>query len=131
MFPGERSGLSGDATHGALLWTPLGTPLAYPQPGVGETPVAETLWPTPSCPQFWDPVDLLRGHRAESGFSLCGFASNKEIRCNPPNLLSISPLPAPRPARPACRETGKEREASVHLRRLPGAQRSVCICARV
>ena len=45
------------------------------------------------------------GRRAESGIGLCGFSSNKEIRSNPRNLLSISPLPAPRPIAWASPET--------------------------
>lgn len=50
VFPGKRARLSGDSTGGALLRIPSGTPPAYPQPGVGETPAAETQWPTPSWP---------------------------------------------------------------------------------
>lgn len=100
-FRASARGLSGDATRGVLLLDPLGTPPAYPQPGAWDIPVAETQWPTPSWPQGWELVDSARGRLAESGFGLCGFPSNKEIRCNPPNLLSISRLPEPRPARPA------------------------------
>lgn len=77
---------------------------------------------------FWELVDLPRGRQAGRGFGLCGFGSNKEIPCNPPNLLSISPPPAPRPARPARCEAPKVSEARRDLR--VGALRNVCVYAR-
>lgn len=74
-------------------------------------------------------MDLPRGRRAGIGFGLCGFGSNKEVPCNPPNLLSISPPPAPRPARPARCEAPKVSETRRDLR--AGALRNVCVCAYV
>ena len=128
VFPAKRAGLSGDATRGALLPDPLWDTSGLPPAWSLETRVAETKWPAPSWPPFCERVDSPRGRRAESGFGLCGFASNKEIRSNPPNLLSISPLPAPRPTRPARREARKVRAARSDLcRRLGSTSERVCL----
>lgn len=110
---------------GLSCWIPIGTPLAQSC----ETQVSETQWPAPIWPQLCKQVDSLRGRGAESGFGLCGFASNKEIRSNPPNLLSISLLPAPRPARPAGREAWKMRATgSGFCRCLGNTSECVCLC---
>lgn len=131
VFPGKRAGLSGDETRRALLPIPFGTLLTHLSPvwSWGDR-VSEIQWPTPS----WERADSPRGLPAQSRFGLCGFASNKEICCNPPNLLSISPLPAPCPARPTRREAQKVRAASSPLRRRLGStpvRVCLCMCLRV
>lgn len=115
---GQAAGLSGDATREALLSDP---PLGHPLPTSTLEPGRPKSWrtdgPAHSWPGLWELVDSPRGRRAGSGFGLCGFGYNKEIRCNPPNLLSISPLLEPRPTRPARREARKVQAASSNLGR--------------
>lgn len=124
VFPGKHAGLSGDATLRALLAVPFGDTSGLP-----------LIWSW-GDPSLGDPVTysqlgmgrLSLGSSGPKSVRLCGFASNKEIRCNPPNLLSISLLPAPRPACPARREAREVRAASSHLRpRLGSTSVRVCL----
>lgn len=95
-----------------LLWALLATSLGHPYSGAQEIRVKETGWLHSQLAGVLGTGGFAPGRRAGRRFGLCGFGSNKEIPCNPPNLLSISPPPAPRPALPARCEAPKVSEAA-------------------
>lgn len=138
VFPGERAGLSGDATCPALLshGSPRGSLWLPPSLELGRPGSQRPRDPLPAGPSSGGLGGLFSGSPAESGFGLCGFPSNKEIPCNPPNLLSISPAArapprAPRPSGSSGSARGQQRPAppsGTHLGAGASVHACECVC---
>lgn len=130
----EGQGVSGQARR--VKWrpdswgSPAGSPLGHHWPRAVRPKSQKPNGPLPFGPSFvnkWTLSEVV-GPRVGS-VCVASPLTKKEIRSNPPNLLSISLLPAPRPARPAGREAWKMRATgSGFCRCLGNTSECVCLC---